>query len=88
MKQQLKVVCVHEDEGFRTGIQVGEGPKWVQIIWPDSAGIKIRKLPKTRELKLTELNDYRIERAKKILRKCGVKFGITKSARKALRVGA
>lgn len=81
----MRPVSVHEDEGYRSGILVAEGPKWIQVIWPDSSGVKITRLANDRHLKITEMPDYPINRAKKILRRCGKAFGITKSARKALR---
>lgn len=78
------VVRVHEDEGVRTGLLVTEGPKYVSVIWPDSAGIKIRKLPKSRNLRITEMPDYPVRKAKVHLRRCGRNFGITKTAKRAL----
>lgn len=80
-----KVVCVHEDEGIRTGLLVAEGPKYMSFIWPDSSGIKIKKLRKSRSLRITEYPDYPVKRAKTILRKCARGFGITKTAKKYLR---
>lgn len=81
----MKVIKIHEDEGIRCGLQVSEGPKFISVIWIDSAGMRIRKLAKERSLRIVELVDYPIARAKKILRGCGNKFGITKAAKRALR---
>ena len=81
----MKVVRVHEDEGYRTGILVTEGPAWVHILWLDDSGVKINKVANDRHLKVSELVGYPIARAKKLLRRCGRTFGITKSAKKALR---
>ncbi len=81
MKQ--KVVTIHEDEGYRTGIIVSTGPKYCGVIWPDSSGITINKVPMT-DLNFNEI-DYSLDKAKKLLRACGKKFGITKAARRALR---
>lgn len=78
------IIQIHEDEGIRTSLVVGVGPKFVAVIWADSSGIKIRKLPNDRTLKYKEL-DYPANRAKVMLRRMGKNFGITKSARRALR---
>lgn len=77
-----KVIRVHQDEGVRTGLVVSQGPRWIHIIWPDSAGIRIRKI--SVDSRITEI-DYPIKRAKQTLRRCGKNFGITKSAKIALR---
>jgi len=74
------------ESSIRTALMVEEGRKYLHLIWPDSGGIRIRKVP--REFKYTELPDYPIAKAKKTLRLCGRKFGITKAAKKALRVTA
>lgn len=79
------VISIHEDEGVRTALVVAEGPKFLAVIWPDSAGMRIRKIRKSPGLRITELPDYPVARAKKIMRKCGRNFGITKGAKKALR---
>ena len=70
------------ESSVRTALLVSKGPKWMQVIWPDSAGIAINKVPV--EYTFTELADYPIEKAKRALRRMGRNFGITKAARKAL----
>ena len=76
-----KVIQVHEDEGIRTGLLVSTGSKWLGVIWPESTGMKIQKVPA--DSKYKEL-DYPIERAKYVLLRCGRNFGITKSCSRAL----
>lgn len=80
----MQVIQIHEDEGIRTGVLVAEGPKFISVIWPDSGGMRIRKIEKARGTRFTVL-DYPLAKAKKTLRKCGKKFGITKGAKKALK---
>ena len=65
-----------------TALIVGEGRKWMKVIWPNAAGIRIQKV--SVDSRYTAL-DYPVARAKKHLRRMGKLFGITKSARKALR---
>lgn len=77
------VVQIHFDEGYRTGLVVSEGPKFFGVIWPDSAGMKIRKIRK--DAKMNVISGYSLPKAKRRLRKCGKLFGITKSAKKALK---
>lgn len=76
------VIRVHEDEGIRTGLVVSQGPKWLGVIWPDSSGMRIRKIPVDGRF---EAIDYNVNKAKRKLRECGRNFGITKSAKLALR---
>ena len=77
------VIRIHEDEGYRTGLVVAVGPKYLQVIWPDSSGMKIRKIKISTARYL--VIDYPVAKCKRILRKCGASFGITKSARRALK---
>jgi hypothetical protein len=77
------VISLHEDEGYRTGIVVSVGPKFIGVIYPDSSGIRIRKIKK--DAANITVMDYPVNRAKKMLRKCGKNFGITKGAKTALR---
>lgn len=77
------VIKIHEDTGYKTALVVSVGPKFVGVIYPDSGGIKIRKVKKA-SMKY-EVIDYPVKRAKVKLRKCGKAFGITKSAKVALR---
>lgn len=78
-----KVITIHEDEGIRTGILAVTGRKYLGVIWPDCKGIKINKVL-IDEARYIEL-DYNLDKAKKALRKMGRNFGITKTARRALR---
>ena len=75
------VITIHEDEGYKTGLVVGVGHKFMRVIYPDSSGIKIRKIALDSKYNVI---DYPTNKAKKHLRKCGKNFGITKSAKKAL----
>ena len=77
------IISLHEDEGYRTALVVAVGPKFTQLIWADSSGMKINKLPTT-TLKFTTM-DYPLAKAKKAMRLMGKRFGITKSAKRALR---
>ncbi len=84
--QSNDIATVHTDDGYRTGLVVTVGPKWVSMIWPDAAGIRIRKME--RSSKFEVLVGYNLNRAKRHLRRCGRNFGITKSAKRALRGAA
>ena len=83
--QPNTIIRVHEDEGVRTALVVTVGPKFVSLIWPDSAGMKIRKLPNDRRLRYDVLEDYPVRKAKRAMRAMCKRFGVTKSARLALR---
>ena len=77
------IITLHEDEGYRTALVVSVGPKYISVVYPDSSGMRIRKVKK-----LTAkywVIDYPAKKAKAKLRKCGKLFGITKSAKIALR---
>jgi hypothetical protein len=89
-----RTVTVHLDEGYRTGLVIAEGPKYMSIIWPDSSGIAVTKLewvehrlnpPRKVTLEYHDLPAITVSKAKKILRKMGRECGITKSAKRALR---
>jgi hypothetical protein len=75
------VITLHEDEGYKTAIVAVVGRKYIGVIYPDSAGIRIRKI--THDAKYV-VTDYPAKKAKRLLRACGKKFGITKGAKKAL----
>lgn len=76
------VIRLHEDEGYRTGLVVSVGHKYIGVIYPDSKGMKIRKIKLDSKYSVI---DYPTNKAKKMLRKCGRNFGITKGAKVALR---
>jgi dUTPase len=76
------VIKLHEDEGYRTGLVVSVGHKYIGVIYPDSSGMKIRKIKLDSKYCVI---DYPTNKAKKMLRNCGKKFGITKGAKVALR---
>ncbi len=79
-------IQIHTDEGIRSGVLVTEGRKYLSFCWPDSAGIRVHKMPKS--TRYTELQKngkpYPVNRAKRMLKSMGRKFGITKAARRAL----
>lgn len=85
----MEVVRYHTDKGFVTCLKVAVGRKLIQIIPMDSSGIKIVKVPLAQErlMKPLELKGkpYPVKRAKKLLRASGRRFGITRSAKQALR---
>ena len=76
------VITIHLDDGVRTGLVVAVGPKWLSVVWPDSSGMRIEKVKKSTARFI--VIEYPAKRARKMLRKCGLSFGITKSARRAL----
>lgn len=81
--QTNDIIRVHEDEGVRTALVVTVGPKWATLIWPDSAGIKLRKL-RVADVRYTVL-DYPLAKAKRHFRRMCRNFGATQSAKRALR---
>lgn len=80
------VISVYDDAAnvFRTGLVVADGHKYWGVIWPQAKGMKINKVEK-QTARFTIVEGYPLKKAKAKLRKCGKKFGITKSAKKALR---
>lgn len=77
------IIRVHEDEGIRTALVTTIGPKFAHMIWADSSGMKLHKI-RLAGIRY-EVLDYPVKRAKVMFRKMGKNFGITKSARRALR---
>ena len=77
------IITTHNEDGVRTGLVVSDGPKFLGVIWPDSSGVRVNKVEK-RTARITVL-DYNLNKAKRSLRRCGKSFGITKSAKRALR---
>ena len=89
------VATVHTDEGYYTGLLITMGTKYASMIWPESTGMRINRLPlstynhkrrKTFALNLVLDPDYNVDKAKKHLRQCGRRFGITKAAKQELKV--
>ncbi len=77
------VIKTHDpDQVNRVGLVVTEGPVWLGVIWPDSSGMGIVKIPVAQNHLVIE---YNLAKAKRMLRACGKRFGITKSAKRALR---
>lgn len=84
----IKIFAQQKVEGGKndqwvTAFIVAEGRKWMRVIWPDASGIRIRRV--SNGSKFFPI-DYSDAKAKRHLRRMGKTFGITKSARKALRV--
>jgi len=79
----MDVIRYRTDEGVFTGLQVNEGTKYLQIILMDSRGLRIRKVAKTEGRYITPL-EYPVKRAVRKFKSAGRRFGITKSARRAL----
>lgn len=77
------VITTLTDNGYRTGLVVSDGTKYMGVIWPDSSGIRINKLEK--KTARYSIIEYNLNKAKKQLRRCGRAFGITKGARMALK---
>ena len=77
------VITIHEDDGYKTALVVTVGHKYIGVIYPDCKGIRIRKIKKDASYTVI---DYPTNRAKRKLKVCGKNFGITKTAKKALRI--
>jgi hypothetical protein len=82
--QANQIIRLHQDEGVRTALVVKVTPQYVRLIWPDSAGMKIRKLRNDRYLRYDVL-EYSVRECKRRMRKMCKAFGSTKTARAALR---
>jgi len=80
----MQVVRYKTHNGTFTGIHVGDGRKFFKLILMDAAGIRIIKEPLGNKRFMTVL-EYRTAKARKLFRAAGRRFGITKSAKKALR---
>ena len=76
-----KIIQIHVDGGIRVGLVVSVGRKYLGVVWPDSSGMRINKIPVGPRYKELE---YPLAKAKQTLRQCGRNFGITKSCRRAL----
>ena len=83
--QANDVIKIHTDEGVRAAIVVLVAKKYTHLIWAEDSrpGVQIRKVPHN-EIR-AEVIDYSLSKAKKSFRRMGRTFGITKSAKRALR---
>ena len=73
-----KIVTLHNDDGIRTALVVSVGPKFYGMIWPDSSGVKIKKIPKA-TARFTEI-PYNLNRAKRHLRRCVASLPLPRKA--------
>lgn len=87
-----ELVSIRTDEGVRSALVVRTGPRLAHVIWADDRkpGVRINKIPKEHLRWATPLlykdKPYPLTRAKRMFRKMGKALGITKSAKKELRV--
>lgn len=80
----MKVMRYKTDKGVRVALLVSEGRKWLKVIIMDSAGIKISRKPLPEKHYMDEMTNS-VRKVKKQFRMAGRAFGITKSAKQALR---
>ena len=69
----MKVVRYKTQDGVFTAILVKTGRRFSQVILMDSAGIRIRKVPKAEERYMTEIG-YSIAKAKRKFRDAAKRF--------------
>ena len=83
----MNVVQVHTADGFKSGLLVTVGRKYLSIIFPDSAGIRIKRMPLSTQYRELQYRDkpYPVGRAKRLIKAMGKSFGITKSAKRILK---
>jgi hypothetical protein len=86
---QLMTFKAQDDKGGRAGtytvLLAKVGRKYIHVIFMDSGGIRLQRM-NIRELDyMTELVDYPIKRAVNKFKRAGRKFGITRSAKIALK---
>lgn len=80
----MEVLRYKTHRGTFPALHIKDGRKLMHLILMDSHGIRVTKVPLSEARYMTVL-DYRVSRAKRLLRAAGKKFGITKEARAALR---
>ena len=74
----------HTGECFTTILVVGTGPKWIRYITMDSSGLRIKRVKRSlNEMHMAGL-DYPMKRMKQKLRSAAKRFGITKTAARAI----
>jgi len=69
----MQVVKYRTEDGVFTAIRVKTGPKYTQVITMDSSGIRIRRVPKSEEKYMTDI-DYPPKRAQKKFRSAVRRF--------------
>ena len=79
------VIQIHTDEGIRAAIVVLVAKKYTHLVWAEDTrpGVQIHKIPHA-EIR-AQVIVYPLAKAKKSFRRMGRTFGITKSAKIALR---
>lgn len=86
---KLEPIRYHSEQGWAAGVIVARGRSFLHCIFVDAAGLTLTKLPVYAERNMVPLEykgtPYPPRRAAKHLRAMGRKFGITKSAKLALR---
>jgi hypothetical protein len=80
----MHAVTYRSTTGVRPALVVRTGYKFISLIWMDSAGIRIHRLPKD-ELRYMSASRIAVTKFKRALRSAGRAFGITKGAAAALR---
>jgi len=80
----MQVVRYKTEQGVFTGIHIGDGRKFFQLILMDASGIRVIKEPLNNKRFLREIQ-YSAAKARKLFRAAGRRFGISKAARKAIR---
>lgn len=80
----MRVVRYFTTDGQFIALVVNEGRKWMHVILMDSAGIRVSRVKLT-EAKWMEPIDYPVKKAARKFLAAGRAFGITGSARKALK---
>lgn len=88
----MELIQLRTDEGVRCALVVKVGPRLAHLIWADDRkpGVRINKVPKEYLRYATPLmlkdKPYPLNRAKRKFRAMGRSLGITKTAKKELRV--
>lgn len=81
----IEPVHYRTDEGCIVALVVRRGSKWLHIIPMDSNGIAVQKIELTEERHMAPLTlsgaPYPVNRAARLFRTSGKKFGITKEAK-------
>jgi hypothetical protein len=92
MTEANPLIKFHTDDGsVRCALIVKVGLKYTSLVWADdrTPGLRVNKVPHDHLRNAPPLlykgKPYPLTRAKKLLRKMGRTFGITKSAKIALR---
>jgi hypothetical protein len=75
----------HDRAGTYVVLVTKYGPKWIHLMYLDSSGLKIEKVPSKDHRWMTPMENYPLKRAVNHFKRAAKKFGATNAALTALK---